>query len=191
MSSVLIFSIVSGSILFVFPSPDMSAEDILVQRIAEMSVKLQHIDTLNDQRKLDLQSLSRDFTSFLKLVSEHQNQFENNNSSLNKKLAEYSKHGETEILIKTFSPLSIPVSWTLNLMKFFLVTTTKYFSGYLSGNFSQTFDLSLPSVETFLPNTLVSPNSFTPAFKISRNRAHVSIVLGKASNSFERVKQFP
>ena len=106
MSSVLIFSIVSGSILFVFPSPDMSAEDILVQRIAEMSVKLQHIDTLNDQRKLDLQSLSRDFTSFLKLVSEHQNQFENNNSSLNKKLAEYSKHGETEILIKTFSPLS-------------------------------------------------------------------------------------
>ena len=106
MSSVLMFSIVSGSILFVFPSPDMSAEDILVQRIAEMSVKLQHIDTLNDQRKLDLQSLSRDFTSFLKLVSEHQNQFENNNSSLNKKLAEYSKHGETEILIKTFSPLS-------------------------------------------------------------------------------------
>ena len=103
---MLIFPIVSGSILFVFPSPDMSAEDILVQRIAEMSVKLQHIDTLNDQRKLDLQSLSRDFTSFLKLVSEHQNQFENNNSSLNKKLAEYSKHGETEILIKTFSPLS-------------------------------------------------------------------------------------
>ena len=190
MSSVLMFSIVSGSILFVFPSPDMSAEDILVQRIAEMSVKLQHIDTLNDQRKLDLQSLSRDFTSFLKLVSEHQNQFENNNSSLNKKLAEYSKHGETEILIKTFS-LSLPLSWTLNLMKFFLVTTTKYFSGYLSGNFSQTFDLSLPSIETFLPNTLVSPNSFTPAFKISRNRAHVSIVLGKTSNSFESVKQFP
>ena len=55
-------------------------------------------------------------------------------------------------------------------------------SGYLAGNFSQTYDLSLPSVQTFLPNTLTSPNSFTPAFKISRNRAHVSVVIGKESS---------
>ena len=53
-----------------------------------------------------------------------------------------------------------------------------YCLGFLSGNFSQTYDLSLPSVETFLPNTIKSPHSFTPAFKISRNRAHVSIVIG-------------
>ena len=33
----------------------MSAEEEIVDKIAEMSVKLQHIDTLNDQRKLDLQ----------------------------------------------------------------------------------------------------------------------------------------
>ena len=44
-----------GSILVVFPTPDLSAEEEIVHKIAEMSVKLQHIDTLNDQRKLDLQ----------------------------------------------------------------------------------------------------------------------------------------
>jgi len=131
-----------GSILVVYPNPDLSAEEEIVHKIAEMSVKLQHIDTLNDQRKLDLQGISRQFSSLVRMVKDHQDQYENNNSSLNKKLAEYSKQG------------------------------------YLSGNFSQTFDLSLPSVETFLPNTINSPHSFTPAFKISRNRAHVSIVLG-------------
>lgn len=131
-----------GSILVIYPSPDLSAEEEIVHKIAKMSVKFQHIDTLNNQRKLDLQGISRQFSSLVRLVKEHQDQYENNNSSLNKKLAEYSKQG------------------------------------YLSGNFSQTFDLSLPSIETFLPNTLNSPNSFTPAFKISRNRAHVSIVIG-------------
>ena len=45
----------AGSILLIYPSPDMSAEEEIVDKIAEMSVKLQHIDTLNDQRKLDLQ----------------------------------------------------------------------------------------------------------------------------------------
>jgi len=137
-----ITTFILGSILFIYPSPDLSAEDEIVQKIAEMSVKLQHIDTLNDQRKLDLQGISVQFSSLLKLVKDHQDQFEDNNSLLNKRLAEYSKQG------------------------------------YLAGNFSQTYDLSLPSVQTFLPNTLTSPNSFTPAFKISRNRAHVSVVIG-------------
>ena len=112
------------------------------------------------------QGISRQFTSLLKLVKDHQDQYEDNNSSLNKKLAEYTKQGWKNMTISKFENNQI-----FNLL------------GYLSGNFSQTFDLSLPSVETFLPNTINSPNSFTPAFKISRNRAHVSIVLGKKSIS--------
>ena len=97
----------------------MSAEEEIVDKIAEMSVKLQHIDTLNDQRKLDLQvnqeslevisfmtfhlkfhlfqGISRQFTSLLKLVKDHQDQYEDNNSSLNKKLAEYTKQGLKDI----------------------------------------------------------------------------------------------
>ena len=112
------------------------------------------------------QGISRQFTLLLKLVKDHQDQYEDNNSSLNKKLAEYTKQGWKNMTILKFENHQI-----LNLL------------GYLSGNFSQTFDLSLPSVETFLPNTINSPNSFTPAFKISWNRAHVSIVLGKKSIS--------
>lgn len=77
----------------IYPSPDLSAEEEIVHKIAEMSVKFQHIDTLNDQRKLDLQGISRQFSSLVRLVKEHQDQYENNNSSLNKKLAEYSKQG--------------------------------------------------------------------------------------------------
>lgn len=45
----------SGSILLIYPNPDLSAEEEIVHKIAEMSVKLQHIDSLNHQRKLDLQ----------------------------------------------------------------------------------------------------------------------------------------
>ena len=153
--------------MVVYPSPDLSAEEEIVHKIAEMTVKFQHIDTLNDQRKLDLQGISRQFSSLVKLVKEHQDQYENNNSSLNKKLAEYSKQGRCGN----------------KLTAFFENTNSPFPTGYLSGNFSQTFDLSLPSVETFLPNTLNSPNSFTPAFKISRNRAHVSIVIGECQPS--------
>ena len=76
-----------------YPNPDLSAEEEIVHKIAEMSVKLQHIDTLNDQRKLDLQGISRQFSSLVRMVKDHQDQYENNNSSLNKKLAEYSKQG--------------------------------------------------------------------------------------------------
>ena len=103
---------VPGSILFIYPTPDLSAEDEIVHKIAEMSVKLQHIDSLNDQRKLDLQvsprlclivvvlkpvccmqGISLQFGSLLKLVKDQQDQHEDSKSPLNKKLAEYSKQG--------------------------------------------------------------------------------------------------
>ena len=65
-----------------------------------MSVKLQHIDTLNDQRKLDLQGISVQFSSLLKMVKDHQDQYEDNNSLLNKRLAEYSKQGTLKLQVQ-------------------------------------------------------------------------------------------
>ena len=85
---------IPGSIILIYPSPDLSAEQEIVHRIADLSVKLQHIDTLNDQRKYDLQGLSKQFSSLLRLVKDHQDQYVGNNSSLNKRLAEYSKQGK-------------------------------------------------------------------------------------------------
>ena len=80
----------AGSILVWYPSPDLSAEQEIVHKIAELSEKLQHANTLNDQRKTDLQvktlcrekeketstlgfqAISKQFTSLIKLVKEHQ-----------------------------------------------------------------------------------------------------------------------
>ena len=41
--------------LLMLSSPDLSAEEKTVGNIMEMSVKLEHLNTLNYQRKLDLQ----------------------------------------------------------------------------------------------------------------------------------------
>lgn len=131
-----------GSVLLLYPAPDLSAEQEIVHRIAELSAKLQHANSLNDQRKSDLQLISGQFISLIKLVKEHQDQYEDNKSPLNAKLAEYTKQG------------------------------------YLAANFTQSYDLSLPSVTAFLPNTVNNPSSFNPAFKISRGRSHVSMVIG-------------
>ena len=46
---------VTGSILVWYPSPDLSAEQEIVHKISELSEKLHHANTLNDQRKTDLQ----------------------------------------------------------------------------------------------------------------------------------------
>ena len=42
----------------------------------------------------------------------------------------------------------------------------------------RTFDLSLPTIHHYLPHTVHSPNSFIPAFKLSKNKSQVRIVLG-------------
>lgn len=131
-----------GSILVLYPAPDLSAEQEIVHRIAELSAKLQHANSLNDQRKADLQHISAQFGSLIRMVKSHQDQYEDNKSPLNSKLAEYGRQG------------------------------------YFAPNFSLSFDLSLPSVTAFLPNTVNNPSSFNPAFKISRSRSHVSMVLG-------------
>ena len=51
----IIILILPASMLLMRPRRDLSAEEKTVGNIMEMSVKLQHVDTLNNQRKLDLQ----------------------------------------------------------------------------------------------------------------------------------------
>ena len=51
------------------------------------------------------QGISRQFTSLLKLVKDHQDQYEDNNSSLNKKLAEYTKQGWKNMTILKFETI--------------------------------------------------------------------------------------
>ena len=116
-----LLTIFLGSVLLLYPSPDLSAEQEIVHRIAELTAKLQHANGLNDQRKSDLQLISGQFGSLVRLVKEHQDQYEDNKSPLNTLLAEYTKQGFT------------------------------------NPNFSRSFDLTLPSVTAFLPNTVSIP----------------------------------
>jgi len=133
-----LLTIALGLILILLPPPDLSAEQEIVHKIVELQEKLQHANSLNDLRKKDLQTISSQFNSLITMVKEHQDQYEDNNSPLNQKLAEYSRQG----------------------------------------NQSQSYELSLPSISTFLPHTIDFPNSLNPAFRISQNRAHVSLVIG-------------
>ena len=52
---IILILILPASMLLMRPRRDLSAEEKTVGNIMEMSVKLQHVDTLNNQRKLDLQ----------------------------------------------------------------------------------------------------------------------------------------
>ena len=52
---IILILILSAAMLLMLSSPDLSAEEKTVGNIMEMSVKLEHLDTLNNQRKLDLQ----------------------------------------------------------------------------------------------------------------------------------------
>jgi len=131
-----------GSFLFMYPVPDQSEEQTILNKITLLDVQLQHSNHLNDQRKFELKELASSFGELLNLVKKHQDQYENNNSSLNKKLEEYESRG------------------------------------YLSSNLSGRYDLSLPNVATFLPHTLFSARALQPAFKISKDRGHVSVVIG-------------
>ena len=118
-----LLTIFLGSVLLLYPSPDLSAEQEIVHRIAELTAKLQHANGLNDQRKSDLQLISGQFGSLVRLVKEHQDQYEDNKSPLNALLAEYTKQGLT------------------------------------NPNFTRSFDLTLPSVTAFLPNTVCTLKS--------------------------------
>ena len=54
---IILILILSAAMLLMLSSRDLSAEEKrkTVGNIMEMSVKLEHLDTLNNQRKLDLQ----------------------------------------------------------------------------------------------------------------------------------------
>ncbi|XP_023347059.1 uncharacterized protein LOC111715893 [Eurytemora carolleeae] len=136
-----------GLFLVIYPAPDLSAEQDILSRIAELDERLKHSNALNDQRKAELKEISQDFTELLNLVKQHQDQYEDNNSALNQKLHQYED------------------------------------KGLFAGNMSGRFDLTVPGLAAFLPNTLRSSRALQPAIKISRDRNHVSMVIGELNST--------
>jgi len=136
-----IASFIMGIFIFIYPSPDLSLEQEIVNKIAQLDEQLKHSGAINNQRKQELKDIAQDFSQLLHLVKQHQDQYEDNNSELNQKLKTYEARG------------------------------------FLSTNLSGRYDLSVPGLGSFLPNTL-SAKALQPAFRVSKDRSQVSIVIG-------------
>lgn len=123
-------------VLFFVSSPDLSAEQGLVQRVAELRERLHHAEMLNQQRLQDVMVLSQKFNTVLLPM------LQKNGTSYGQQLSK-----EARMLLSNLSRSSAP-------------------------------DLHLPSIYSYLPHLLRSPESTSPAFKLSRGRHSVSLVLG-------------
>ena len=55
-------------ILVIIPSPDLSAENHLRRQIADLSTRIKHAESLNVQRKHDLQRIFRQFSEVTKIL---------------------------------------------------------------------------------------------------------------------------
>lgn len=123
-------------VLFFVTSPDVSGEQALVQRVAELRERLHHAEMLNQQRLQDVMVLSQKFNAML------QPALEDNRTGYGLQLSR-----EARMLLTNLSRSSAP-------------------------------DLHLPSIYNYLPHLLRSPGSTSPAFKLSKSRHSVSLVLG-------------
>ncbi|XP_069984438.1 alpha-1,3-mannosyl-glycoprotein 4-beta-N-acetylglucosaminyltransferase A isoform X10 [Penaeus vannamei] len=117
--------------LFILLWIDLSGEQMLVQRVAELRERLQHAEMLNQERLQDVIVLSQKFN-----VLTHAGVGNVTGPRLSQ---------ETRDLL---------------------------------ANMSQSPDLHLPSVYSYLPHLLHTPDATSPAFKLSQGRHSATMVLG-------------
>ncbi len=152
ITGLALASIALGLVVILIPSPDLSVENDLRHQIALLSSRIQQAERINVDRKDDLQSLFVQFSALSKLLADRQ-----------KTSASSSDLGEAAI--KKLEPLfnGRPLSFEAEAM----LKSTNW-----------TYDLSLPSIRYALPHLVHQPRSLSPAFKWSKGRNQVSMVLG-------------
>ena len=60
---LLIVAIFLGLVILIVPPPDLSVEDVILQRVARLSTEVEHVKHLNIERHSDLQRLFHQFAS--------------------------------------------------------------------------------------------------------------------------------
>lgn len=142
-----IIAIFLGLVLIIVPPPDLSAEDIILRRIATLSTELHQVKRMNVQRHSDLQRLFRQFASITNHFLSTYNRTKSNviKTSPDDIMKELNLSYEGEALLKQ-------VNWT--------------------------YDLSLPSIQDVLPHVVRDPTSLQPAFKWSKGKTQVPMVMG-------------
>ncbi|XP_067003248.1 alpha-1,3-mannosyl-glycoprotein 4-beta-N-acetylglucosaminyltransferase B isoform X2 [Anabrus simplex] len=146
--ALVIVLFVPFSVLVLLSGPDLSQEQALVQRMAELQVRLQHLDAMHRARQEEVHVLSQHLGQLLAASGDGTGLVNNSGTGL---------------------PLYLPLSPEVRLL-------LRNLTGLQAGDSGQL--LRLPSVYHFLPHLLESPASLRPAYILSRGRTGVSIVLG-------------
>ncbi|KAL1501288.1 hypothetical protein ABEB36_006636 [Hypothenemus hampei] len=146
---------VIGFVLFVpfcffviFSMPDVSSEQVLIERIAELQVKLQYLDSMYRTRQEDLRRLSE----HIDLLSLPPNTGENTTGLLTSTTPEIKP--EIKQIIKNMSGMAA------------------------AQGLNPPVSLRMPSSYHFLPHLLDDPSSLRLAYLVSKGRMGVSMVLG-------------
>ncbi|XP_044731713.1 alpha-1,3-mannosyl-glycoprotein 4-beta-N-acetylglucosaminyltransferase A [Chrysoperla carnea] len=135
-------------IIVLLSVPDLSSEQTLVQRIAELQVKLQYLDSMYRSRQEDVQVLTQQLGNI----------FTDANSSGDLPTPRHvnSLQIDNHMLIRSLNMSGFRAASGLEPDK----------------------QLRLPSTFQFLPHLLDDPQSLRPAYLVSRGRTGVSVVLG-------------
>ncbi|CAH0545701.1 unnamed protein product [Brassicogethes aeneus] len=132
----------------VFSVPDVSSEQLLGQRLAELQVKLQYLDSMYRMRQEDLQQL----TQHIDQISVPGENATGNGNAYGLPVQELRP--EVKQLIKNMSGMHAATGLNPPIM------------------------LRLPSAYHFLPHLLDDPSSLRLAYLMSKNRNGVSVVMG-------------
>ncbi|KAJ8877752.1 hypothetical protein PR048_022207 [Dryococelus australis] len=128
---------------------DLSQEQVLVQRLAELQARLQHLDLLHRARQEEVHVLSQQLGQ---LLTASDGSPANATSLLS---------AELRLVLRNLTGLGLPQEG--------VNSSSPIAGGQL---------LRLPSVYHFLPHLMDNPLSLRPAFTLSRGRSGVSIVMG-------------
>ena len=150
---LVIIAIFLGLTILIIPPPDLSAENVILRKIAKLSVEVDQVKNMNVQRHGELQRLFQQFASITNNFLQAQNKTSKfNNGGLSGRpktpddiIKELGLSYEGEALLKQ-------VNWT--------------------------YDLSLPSIFDSLPHAVKDPKSLQPAFKWSKGKSQVPMVMG-------------
>ena len=145
---LVVIAIFLGLVILIIPPPDLSAENVILRKIAKLATEVDQVKYMNIQRQGELQRLFQQFSSITnKLVS---------NQNKSSKLG-----GEVKTPDSLIKELKL-----------------SYEGQALLKQVNWTYDLSLPSIFDTLPHAVSDPKSLQPAFKVSRGKTQVPIVMG-------------
>ena len=154
LTLLVVIAIFLGLVILIVPPPDLSAENVILRKIAELSTEVDQVKYMNVQRHGELQRLFQQFSSITNnLMSTY-----NNKTSKSNIIGGVGGYKSPDDIIKELG--------------------LSYEGQALLKQVNWTYDLSLPSIFDVLPHVAKDLNSLQPAFKWSKGKSQVPMVMG-------------